>query len=47
MKHIFMINPAAGKGRAERIFLPAIIETAKSMNIDYEIHRTINTGDAE
>lgn len=46
MKHIFIINPAAGKGKAEKIFLPQIIETAKRMGIDYEIHRTIAPGDA-
>lgn len=47
MKHIFIINPAAGKGKAGKIFLPDIIETAKAMKIDYEIHRTLNAGDAE
>lgn len=47
MKHVFIINPAAGKGKAGKFFLPAIIEIAKKMNIDYEIHRTINVGDAE
>ena len=47
MKHIFILNPAAGKGKAGKIFLPQIIETAKRMNIDYEIHRTIAPGDAQ
>ncbi|HVI39325.1 MAG TPA: diacylglycerol kinase family protein, partial [Anaerovoracaceae bacterium] len=47
MKHIFIMNPAAGKGKAGKVFLPKIIETAKGMGIDYEIHRTIAPGDAQ
>jgi len=47
MKHIFIMNPAAGKGKAGKIFLPKIIETAKRMGIDYEIHRTIAPRDAQ
>lgn len=47
MKHIFIMNPAAGKGRAGKVFLPQIIETAKRLEIDYEIHRTISPGDAQ
>lgn len=47
MKHIFIVNPAAGKGKASKVFLPKIIEVSKRMGIDYEIHRTIGPGDAE
>lgn len=47
MKHIFIMNPAVGKGKAGKVFLPKIIETAKRMEIDYEIHRTMAPGDAE
>lgn len=47
MKHIFIMNPAAGKGKAGKVFLPKIIETSKKMGIDYEIHRTIAPGDAQ
>ena len=47
MKHIFIMNPAAGKGKAGKVFLPMIIETAKRMGVDYEIHRTIAPADAE
>ena len=47
MKHIFIINPAAGKDQAEKTFLPKIIEAAKKTGIEYEIHRTLSTGDAE
>jgi YegS/Rv2252/BmrU family lipid kinase len=47
MKHIFIMNPAAGKGKAGKVFLPKIIETAKRMGIDYEIHRTMAAFDAQ
>lgn len=47
MKHIFIVNPAAGKGKAGKIFLPKIIETSKRMGIDYEIHRTLAPGEAQ
>lgn len=47
MKHIFIMNPAAGKGKAGKIFLPRIIETAKRMGINYEIHRTMAPYDAQ
>jgi len=46
MKHIFIINPAAGKGKAGKDFLPQILETVKKTGADYEIHRTMGTGDA-
>lgn len=46
MKHIFIINPAAGKGKAAKVFLPKIIEVSKMLGIDYEIHRTIAPDDA-
>lgn len=47
MKHIFILNPVAGKGQSEKQFLPRIHSVAKEMNIEYEIHRTINIGDGE
>ncbi len=47
MKHIFIMNPAAGKGKAGKVFLPKIIETAKRTGIDYEIHRTMAPADAQ
>jgi YegS/Rv2252/BmrU family lipid kinase len=46
MKHIFLINPAAGNGKAGIETLPAIIAAVKSAGVDYEIHRTVNIGDA-
>ncbi|MGI6731042.1 MAG: diacylglycerol/lipid kinase family protein [Anaerovoracaceae bacterium] len=47
MKHIFILNPAAGKGKAEQKYLPKIIDASKKLGIDYEIHRTMGRGDAE
>lgn len=47
MKHIFILNPVAGSGKAEKRILPGIIEAAREEAVDYEIHRTINVGDAE
>lgn len=47
MKHIFLVNPAAGKGRASTVVLPEIIRTVKEMGLEYEIHRTIGPGDAQ
>ena len=46
MKHIFVLNPAAGKSKAEKEILPDIIEAAKAKGIDYTIHRTGNIGEA-
>ncbi|MDR1028762.1 MAG: hypothetical protein LBL63_05010 [Clostridiales Family XIII bacterium] len=46
MKHIFLINPIAGRGRASVEVLPDIVAAVKEMGVDYEIHRTVNEGDA-
>jgi YegS/Rv2252/BmrU family lipid kinase len=47
VKHIFILNPAAGKGDAIGKLLPNIIATAKSAKLDYELHRTTGPGEAE
>lgn len=47
MKHIFILNPAAGPKKAEKTILPRILEAVKEENADYEIHRTMNVGDGE
>lgn len=47
MIHIFILNPVAGKGKSEKLFLPLIHSTAKELDVEYEIHRTINVGDGE
>ena len=46
MKHIFILNPAAGNGKVAKDIHPKIIEACKANYIDYEIHRTVSLGDA-
>ena len=46
MKHVFLINPVAGKGKATTELLPSIIKTLSNNDVDYIVHRTINVGDA-
>ncbi len=42
MKHVFVINPAAGSGAALRDVLPAIHKALTGFQDDYEIHRTLS-----
>lgn len=42
MKHIFIVNPAAGVGQSEKVHLPKIIQYLKESGVEYEIHRTLN-----
>ena len=42
MKHIFILNPAAGSGYAEKVLQPQIITYLKTTDLDYEIHRSLN-----
>lgn len=42
MKHIFIVNPAAGVGASEKVHLPHLIQFLKEAGVDYEIHRTLN-----
>ena len=42
MKHIFILNPVAGNGYAEKNLLPQIITYLKTTDLDYEIHRSLN-----
>lgn len=46
MKHVFILNPQAGKSTAEKEILPELIEAAKQSGLDYSIHRTGNVGEA-
>jgi YegS/Rv2252/BmrU family lipid kinase len=46
MRHIFLLNPVAGNGKASTDVLPKIITAVKSKGVEYEIHRTVNVGDA-
>ncbi|MBP5750808.1 MAG: diacylglycerol kinase family lipid kinase [Firmicutes bacterium] len=42
MKHVFVVNPAAGNGAALRDILPAIHKALTGFEDDYEIHRTMS-----
>ena len=42
MKHVFVVNPAAGNGAALREILPAIHKALTGFEDDYEIHRTLS-----
>lgn len=42
MKHIFVVNPAAGNGAGLRVVLPAIHKALTGFEDDYEIHRTMS-----
>ena len=45
MKHIFVINPAAGQGKALGFIKPKIEEVCKKYSLDYEIYVTEKKGD--
>ncbi len=45
MKYIFLVNPAAGKGRSDKELLPEVHPFLKARGLDYEIHRTLSEGD--
>lgn len=45
MKHIFIINPAAGGGQAEQKYLPEILKVVKQTGVQYEIHRSLSAAD--
>ena len=48
MKHIFLINPAAGKkGNSESIIRPQIEDYCGKNGLDYEIYVTKCQGDAQ
>ena len=42
MKHVFVVNPAAGNGAGLRDILPAIHKALTGFEEDYEIHRTLS-----
>lgn len=47
MKHLFIINPVAGTGKAREYFLPRILTEIGKLNIDYKVHLTTGVGDGE
>ncbi len=46
MKHIFIINPVAGTGKARDYFMPRIVEELERLDADYKMHITTKAGDA-
>lgn len=46
MKHIFIVNPIAGKGDCKTFIIPKIEIACKSAKVDYEIYITKASGDA-
>ncbi|MBE6538602.1 MAG: YegS/Rv2252/BmrU family lipid kinase [Ruminococcaceae bacterium] len=47
MKHVFIINPAAGKGRSQNELEKDIPKIAEECGISYEIYGSLGIGDAE
>lgn len=45
MKHYFILNPAAGSGRASADLLPALHKYLKDSDLEYEIHRSLSKND--
>jgi len=46
MKHIFIVNPAAGKGKILPALLQRITYACQKLEVDYEIYHTKTVGDA-
>ena len=42
MKHVFIVNPAAGKSKRKQEFAANLQNFLKNSDLDYEIHRTLN-----
>lgn len=47
MKHIFIINPVAGTGKARDFFMPRILSELQHHTIEYKVHLTTKVGDAQ
>ncbi len=45
-RNIFIVNPCAGQGAADDEFVEAIKDMAERLEIDVEIHKTLEKGDA-
>ena len=45
MKHYFILNPAAGSGKASSDLLPSLHKYLKESDLDYEIHRSLSKND--
>ena len=46
MKHIFVVNPAAGKGKHIPTLLASITYACEDLNVEYDIYHTHAVGDA-
>ncbi len=46
MKHIFVINPAAGKGKNIPSLLSSVTYACQELEVDYQIYHTATVGDA-
>lgn len=46
IKHFFIINPAAGKGKAQSSLIEAIKDACHVAKADYEIYKTVSKGDS-
>ena len=46
MKHVFVVNPAAGKGKNLPALLSAITYACEELGAEYEIYHTLTVGDA-
>ena len=46
MKHIFVVNPAAGKGKNLPALLASITYACEDLNVEYDIYHTHAAGDA-
>lgn len=46
MKHIFIINPVAGTGKARAYFMPRILSEIQKSEVEYKVHLTTKVGDA-
>ena len=45
MKHIFVVNPAAGKGKKLPAVLSAITYACEELDVEFEIYHTVTVGD--
>ena len=45
MKHLFVVNPAAGKGKKLPAVLSSITYACEELNVDFEIYHTLTVGD--
>ena len=46
MKHVFIVNPKAGKADASQFFVPSLIERIAPLKLDYAVEITTHSGHA-